>query len=229
MATITFNTEDQKSVLLAVGNLIKEILGEAPQVAIPKSDASEESESTTTESNSTVVDINAGKDAGHLQATASQDAGGANGAQPAAEVDEKGVGFDAKFCSKAKIPFYASGKTQGQWKKRQGVDPTAYDAWYAEQLAKLPPPSSGADDDVDTAAAFGANGQAAGAEVVPKDAGEFMGWVAEKQAASLITQDQIGQAYLDAGITVPDLFPPNEKDAIEAAVSAVYAILVALI
>lgn len=144
-------------------------------------------------------------------------------------VDLNGVVKDERFCGTAEKPFYASGKRKDQWKKRQGVRDEDYDAWYAEQLAALPAKTNtAADETVDTAAAFG--GQASTAQTepaadVPKDCGAFMGWVSGQQAGGLLTQEDIGQAYVDAGVQVTDLFPPNDEATVAVHVTKLYALL----
>jgi len=128
-------------------------------------------------------------------------------------VDEHGVAKDERFCGTATEPFYASGKRSGQWKKRKGVSDEAYDAWYSEQLAASEPAASVSqepvEEQVDTAGAFAApSAQPAQAEgpAVPHDAGTFMGWLATKQAAQLLVQADINEAYATAGVEVADLF-----------------------
>lgn len=117
--------------------------------------------------------------------TQEQKAAAAHAASDGANVDEKGVPFNAEFCSKAAAPFYGSGKKKGQWKKRQGVDEQAYDDWYADALFS---------DSNLAANAFG-NQQAAADEAAPQDAGQLMKWVSEQQAAGNISQQQVTEAY----------------------------------
>ena len=135
-------------------------------------------------------------------ATQEQKAAGAHVANDGGKVDEKGVAFNAEFCSKAAIPFYGSGKKKGQWKKRQGVDEGAYDDWYADELfsGKIEDSSEQANEttsDSNVAAnAFGNNNQQAQTdEATPQDAGQLMKWVSEQQAAGNITQQQVTDAY----------------------------------
>ena len=159
-----------------------------------------------------------------------------------ANVDTKGVPFNAEFCGRAAKPYYASGKRSGQWKKRQGVDELAYDNWYAAELAKVVPATTGQDNQqaaINTASAFGGqqrqqqDGDANTAdvntgEVAPHDAGTLMAWVSEMQAAGRITQEQVNTAYQQAGVTMPDVFPgPNKtEETIAQAVRNVHTILV---
>lgn len=134
------------------------------------------------------------------------------------------------YCGEAQDPFYSSGKRSGQWKKKRGVSDKDYDDWYAEELAEL---RGGATDEeshqpaaVNTAGAFG-NGQAQqqSAPAAPQDTGEFMGWVSEKQAGGHITQDDIQQAYNQAGVQVTDLFPPNDPQTIAGRIRQLYDLL----
>jgi len=150
----------------------------------------------------------------------------------AANTDTKGVPFNEEFCGKAAKPFYASGKRVGQWKKRQGVDDLVYDSWYAAELAKAPTTSSTTENTVNTASAFGNQAQGQQQQSIaeptaPHDAGTLMAWVSEMQAASRITQQQVNEAYQQAGVTMTDVFPgPNKTEVtIAQAVQAVHAIL----
>jgi hypothetical protein len=136
-----------------------------------------------------------------------------NGALP--QVDPKGVAFNAAMCGIAAKPFYESGKQPGQWKKRKGVDQAAYDAWYAEQLEQ-----GAAQTTVDTAGAFPTT------EPVhthaPTTCGDFMGWASKKQAAGLLTQADITEAYATASLVITDLFPPNGDAVIAERVAVLY-------
>jgi len=144
--------------------------------------------------------------------------------------DQHGVAFNVHYCGEAQDPFYSSGKRSGQWKKKRGVSDKDYDDWYAEELAEL---RGGSTDEeshqpgpVNTAGAFG-NGQAQqqNQAAAPQDTGEFMGWVSEKQAGGLITQDDIQQAYNQAGVQVTDLFPPNDPQTIAGRIRQLYDLL----
>jgi hypothetical protein len=144
-------------------------------------------------------------------------------------VDPNGVVFNPDMCGNAAKPFYASGKRNGQWKKRQGVSDDKYDAWYTEQLAGLPDTGTTEDDEViDTAGAFGAQPSEPVETVVPapEDCGAFMGWLSAKQAAGLITQDDIGEAYVGAGVQIADIFPPTPEEDVKANIAALYGRLV---
>jgi hypothetical protein len=156
------------------------------------------------------------------------DTGAAGGDEQPAQVDTKKVPFNAKFCGKAAKPFYASGPRDGQWKKRQGVDDAAYDAWYAEEMARANlrfAQTNGVDDEpVDTSSAFG-NEPPVQTEPAPTDCGAFMGWVSAKQAAGLLTQEDIGAAYPALGLQVTDLFPPNDEATVAGHVTKLHQFL----
>jgi hypothetical protein len=131
------------------------------------------------------------------------------------QIDGKGVAFHAAFCGISAKPFYETGKTSGQWKKRRGVDQAAYDAWYAEQL----PTQTAADPaPVDTAGAFPTTDTPPTEPEhthAPTTCGEYMGWVSAKQAAELLTQDDVNAAYATVGLQgVADLFPPNSDQVV---------------
>lgn len=152
----------------------------------------------------------------------------------AGPVDHNGVPKDDRYCGNAAEPFYSSGKRTGQWKKKKGVSDQDYDAWYAEQLqqvqASQPEQEQGEDDHqpgpVDTSGAFsGGYLIYNGAKNVPQDAGTFMGWVAEKQAAQLLTQADIDYAWNQAGLSIGDIFPPNDQQAIAERIGQLYAIM----
>ena len=174
-----------------------------------------------------------------------------SGSNDGAKLDEKGVGFNTDFCGKAAKPFYGSGKDKGQWKKRQGVDKDDYDAWYATSLAAVgTTETAGQDQQVDTSSAFQGQGDnvsqinTAGAfaggqngEVVndgqnhqPQkqggltfaDAGAFMQWLSEQQAAELITAGDIDSAYESTQSSMGDLFDPSKS---ANAIAAVYNFL----
>lgn len=140
--------------------------------------------------------------------------------------DQHGVAFNVHYCGEAQDPFYSSGKRSGQWKKKRGVSDKDYDDWYAEELAELRGEESHQPGPVNTAGAFG-NGQAQqqNQAAAPQDTGEFMGWVSEKQAGGLITQDDIQQAYNQAGVQVTDLFPPNDPQTIAGRIRQLYDLL----
>jgi hypothetical protein len=149
------------------------------------------------------------------------------------QVDHKRVPFSAAHCSVAARPFYESGARSGQWKKRKGVADSTYADWYAAELLALAPAAAGSDTVgggseplADTSGAF--NGQGAGEDpVIPQDCGAFMVWASAKQAANLLTQKQIGEAYETAGFVMTDLFPPNDPATVAYRVGQVYGLLAA--
>lgn len=169
---------------------------------------------------------------GPSSAPTDEEESGTGSAGSSAEVDTKGVAFDVNFCSRAADPFYSSGPRAGQWKKRKGVDDAAYDKWYEDRLLDLAPAGElkeQSDDEdntapVNTGAAFGNHQQASASKPAPQNAGEFMGWVSEKQAAGVLKQEQIQAAYSMAGIGVADLFKPDVA-AVGQAVATLYGIL----
>lgn len=163
-----------------------------------------------------------GKSAGPADAETAQTTGTAGNDAPR---DIKGVPFDSNFCGQAKEPYYGSGTRVGQWKKRKGVSDADYDAWYAEELAKLAPPAGQQEEaPVNTAGAFAPAPPAA--SNVPQDTGSFMGWVSEKQAAGALTQDQVNSAWAEAGVEMGDLFNKAPEE-VAANIKKVYDVLVA--
>jgi hypothetical protein len=151
---------------------------------------------------------------------------GDNGTLP--QVDPKGVAFNAAMCGIAAKPFYESGKQSGQWKKRKGVDQAAYDAWYAEQLEQGAAQTTVDTAPVDTAGAFPTTDtQPTEPEHThaPTTCGDFMGWASAKQAAGLLTQADITEAYAVAGLVITDLFPPNDDVTIAGLVAQLHDIL----
>lgn len=138
------------------------------------------------------------------------------------KLDEKGVGFNKTYCGNAAIPFNQSGKKKGQWKKRQGVTPEAYDAWYAASLAAVVPANTNstvvASAEINTDAAFTPqNGLQTNANTTVNnapqgltfaDAGEFLKWLSENQAADRITTADIDAAYAQTQTGQADLFNP---------------------
>jgi len=152
--------------------------------------------------------------------------------EPDAErkVDTKGVPFHSDFCGVAADPFYSTGKRAGQWKKRKGVTDGDYDFWYTGKLSELDEEREERGEDesdnaaVITAAAFAGGGKQKeqAAITAPKDTGSLMAWVSEKQAAGLLTQDDIAGAYSAAGVQITDLFPPNDAATIQGRIAQVY-------
>lgn len=157
-------------------------------------------------------------------------AGATASANTETRVDTNGVPFSDEFCGEAKVPFYASGPHKGQWKKRKGVSEEDYNSWYANALtaAGNNPAATKEDTPLDTAGAFGNNQNAATDQVkaaAPKDCGEFMGWVSGQQAAGLLNQIDITDAYATLNLQVTDLFPPNDAATISRNVANLYAVL----
>ena len=143
------------------------------------------------------------------------------------KIDENKVEFNSEFCGQAKIPFYASGKKSGQWKRRGGVDEAAYDEWYAGELAKVREGTVLTRDELDdlqVAAAFGGQPDTT-AVTVPKTCGEFMGWVSEMQVAGHLTQEDVNAAYQTEGLEVMCLFPPNTDAQVKERCAALHKIL----
>ena len=243
-------------------------IGKAPTVEKPLAETVTEQASSTETLNSAAVGASttssekkqqvdaasAGTSTTQQDATL-QTAGSANAAlagNATDNLDEKGVGFNAAYCSQAKVPFNQTGKKKGQWKRRQGVAEEAYDAWHAASVLAAPASIIGEEridetadvTDINTAGAFtngeqqintaGAfqngeqinNGQnhqpqEQGAKTFA-DAGEFMQWLSEQQAANLITSGDIDSAYAATSSSMGDLFDPSKA---ADAVVAVYNFL----
>ncbi len=147
-------------------------------------------------------------------------------ANPDSRVDNNGVSFNAEFCGEAKEPFYASGKNKGQWKKRKGVEEIDYNQWYLD-VSKIidTKPDTRQTDTLDTSGAFGGQKQATEDKQVPKDCGEFMGWVSAQQAAGHLNQHDITDAYAKLKLQVTDLFPPNDSATVGERVRNLHAML----
>ena len=140
------------------------------------------------------------------QSTAEHGVGAAQGATDV-KVDSHGVPFDSDYCANAADPFYKTGKTAGQWKKKKGVDQDEYDDWYAAaKPAAGTSTSTAADTAIDTTAAFSGQQQAATNTGVPADAGAFMVWVSEMTTAGHFTQADVTSAYGVVGIGAADIF-----------------------
>lgn len=139
-------------------------------------------------------------------------------------VDAKNVNFNADFCGEAQVPFYASGKNKNQWKKRKGVTEDEYNAWYANALTFVSTSVSTQEDEpVNTAGAFGNQSpNIIPTEPPPKDCGEFMGWVSKQQAAEILNQHDITDAYAKLGLQVTDLFPPNDANTVAKHVHSLF-------
>ncbi len=223
MTQIRIDTCDHPKVLRAVRNLLDELLGGEERLTITGS-GGYDGEATST----TACDDQLKPEADKKGSIFDQAAG--------TRVDQNGVMFNSALCANAAVPFYGTGNQKGQWKRRKGVTAAAYDAWYLPALASLPgaldkPEGAAA---VNTAGAFGgaatqapaeAEPAPAEAEPAPEDCGAFMGWVSAKQAAGLLTQEDIGRAYNVAGIEVTDLFPPNDEATVKGNVTSLFNIL----
>ena len=146
------------------------------------------------------------------------------GAADDTPIDHKGVAKNPDYCSNAAKPFYASGPRSGQWKKRQGVEDAAYDAWHAGEVAKLPATTTTTDTPVDTAGAFsaGATTTAASTETVPHDSGTLMAWCSERQTAGLSSQTDINTAWANCGLTINDICAPTPPALVAENCSRIY-------
>jgi hypothetical protein len=148
---------------------------------------------------------------------------------PTGRVDNNGVEFDANFCGEAAVPFYASGKTAGQWKRKRGLSEIDYNTWYAARVADLPVAETAAAP-TSTASAFAPASatpppvEAAQPQTL-STAGELMAWVAEMQVAGHLTQGAVDAAYVAAGLSLPDMFPPKSPELIANNVGRVFAAL----
>lgn len=150
---------------------------------------------------------------------------------PDIRVDEHGVPFDADMCgASTDAPFYASGATAGQWKKRRGVDKATYDAWYAAQLSAMPAQSTNGAAPVDAAAAFGGGGEAP-QDVTPSTPGELMVWISEHQTAGKLQADDLANAYAELRLAPDAIFESgsNPPEAAAAAIHNVHQYLLACI
>ena len=143
-----------------------------------------------------------------------------------ARVDNKGVVFDAEFCGEAKVPFYGSGKREGQWKKRKGVTEEAYDAWYEGALPVEPEPPATPEETPAAPAAPAAPAPSAPANpAAPTTAGEFFAWTAQRQAAGLMTAEDLSAAYAQLGLDANALFPPTPPEEVAARIAKLLVIL----
>ena len=153
--------------------------------------------------------------------------GGTGEPEQAPTVDENGVEFNAEFCGKAKIPFYASGKRKGQWKRKQKLDENTYDAWYAAEHIKVQtgPATLVTPVAPDTAAAFGGTSEPEPVDDdAPTGAGELMKWISEQMNAGNLTQGDVDAGYATAAVTPADLFSGDTE-----AITKLYGVLTAVI
>lgn len=133
-------------------------------------------------------------------------------------VDEHGTPHNEKYCvsTKSQKPFYASGANKGQWKKKPGVDENAYNEWYAATMP-LDGDEPKESAPVNTAQAFGGKTEQtapAASGDAPKDAGELMEYISERQAAGTLDQKLVTAAYGEVGVQVNDLFGAGEAEAV---------------
>ncbi|AAQ96574.1 hypothetical protein [Vibrio phage VP16C] len=142
-------------------------------------------------------------------------------------IDIYGVKHDPDWCQKAAKPFYASGKDKGKWKAKVGTDKDAFAEWHYAQLSELGKQSTdgaagGPTDEpqADAASAFGSQAQQpannGGAARPTANIGDLMGWIGEKQAAQVLTTDQINKAYTDCGTDIASLAAPDNTAGREA-------------
>ena len=239
MAQITIDTNDEPKVLRACRNMLSELIegaterGAASTVTVTganNADLNGEYVKTGPNTSSTACDDQLAPDPDADETANSGDTPPSIFDKPVegGKVDQHGVTYNPQFCANAAQPFYGSGKNKGQWKRRKGVVEGEYDGWYAAQLDAAPGTLDTTEEEkpVNTAGAFG--GQQAAAqtsEPAPTDCGSFMGWVSAKQAAELLTQDDIGTAYTQAGIQVTDLFPPNDAATVQGHVTSLFNVL----
>ena len=222
MTQLIIDTNDAPAILRASRNMLNELLGEDTLVSEMHLETHIHKAGSD---NAGSTDTSRGKAAGPGGGGAG---GGGAGDETAVRKDTKGVIFDPEFCGEATEPFYGSGKRGGQWKKKRGaVTEEAYDEWYAAQVARIAAGNDAGDDKpIDTSGAFGGGDDQLAGDPAPEDCGAFMGWVSAKQAAGLLTQDDIGAAYSQAGVQVTDLFPPNDEATVKQNVAELYDILV---
>jgi hypothetical protein len=155
-------------------------------------------------------------------------------AENGAELDQKGVAFNADFCGvSADKPFYGPGPKLGQWKKKRGVEEGEYNIWYAQQVTASTAPvkeeagtveALAANTAAASAGAFGPleTATTAGAAKVPTTGVELIGWTAERQAAKQMDAETLTAAFTQCNVTQGQLFAPNSG----AQVAAVYQLLV---
>ncbi len=142
-----------------------------------------------------------------------------------ARLDPNNVPFNPAFCGEAQVPFYASGKCKGQWKKKKGITQPDYDAWYAGARPASTHTETGDTKQVNSAEAFG-HKQDGSMFDAPTTCGLLMEWISVKQTAKLLLQTDIDGAWGMAGLTgVVDLIPPKTPDVIARNVALMYEIL----
>jgi hypothetical protein len=122
-------------------------------------------------------------------------------------VDEKLVVFDAKYCGEAAVPFYASGKRKGQWKKRKSVEEVDYDEWYALEQESDEPVQQKTDEpapDHDKAANAFKKSPVVDAKA-PENFGELMAWFSTQQTAGNYEAHHLEQAFKTLKLSTLDL------------------------
>jgi hypothetical protein len=216
MSQLIIDVNAEKPVLRACRNMLNELLGECTPVVLTNVN-----EISLTSAEHGIEDVDT--DPAHR--------GKATGPSTGTEtrVDTLGVVFDPEYCGEATEPFYTSSKRAGQWKKRRGITDDAYDGWYAGRVSILgatDDTGEGKEPELDTGPAFGGGVKEPAGEPIPQDCGAFMGWVSAQQAAGKLSQQDIGNAYAQAGVQVTDLFPPNDAATVQSHVAKLYQLLV---
>lgn len=240
----------------AIGAALVQYAGKgAPEteyLTFPKKDAPAPDECETTAADALAADGAADAEAYEaMQAAAAESvdesdatAAATYGAQEASSdtrVDEYGVPFDKDYCSKAAEPFYKSGPNKGQWKKKKGVDDSAYNEWHAANMPDTPAPASNTPepqtDGTASAATFGAqtdgtaSAAAFGAQTAPvgnapADVPGLMKWIAEQKQAGNLEDARVQAAWGEAGTNIGAVFQMSPEDQ-AAVVRTVYGVLTA--
>jgi hypothetical protein len=133
--------------------------------------------------------------------------------------DENGVEFNAKYCGEAAIPFYASGKRKGQWKKRKSVEEGVYDDWYAncsEDIIATTAPKDEPEPNPEKAANAFKKAPAATEDDAPSTFPELMTWFADQQAAGNYEAEHLEKAFQALNITTLDLVQDTTGDKVRA-------------
>jgi len=177
------------------------------------------------------------------QSTAELGAGGAHvapGTHPSQDstgkwlTDHNGVVHIPAVCGNAEKPFYASGPTKGQWKRKVGVTEENYAAVYANALSQVGSQQAASTTNqtqTDTSAqdAFGGDqqqqagqaGQAGQAAVTPNDA--FGAFTTICQMGDQAKTDMATKCFTDAGLANPSLIfsRPDLAQTIHAALAKI--------
>lgn len=142
-------------------------------------------------------------------------------------VDEHGVPFHKDYCSTAAEPFYKSGPNKGQWKKKKGVDESAYNEWHAANMPDPAPEPQPEPTGETAAAAFGQQQpQHAPAGNAPADVPQLMKWIAEQKQAGNLEDARVQAAWGEAGTNIGAVFQMSPDDQ-AAVVQTVYSVLTA--